>query len=816
MHASHIGKLVLHSDSNLAVCVMLASCRLRIVFNRPDFRFCQAKTIRPESIWLSTILTCQYGSISVTNMYSRLLNPGSIAVFGGQWAVAVIEQCRALGFQGSIWPVHPSREELGGERCFSSVEDLPETPDAAFIGVNNDATIDIVKALKARGAGGAICFASGFSETASRDEEAESRQERLVAAAAGMPIIGPNCYGLINFLDRVALWPDQHGGKPVDRGVAIITQSSNIAINLTMQQRALPVAYLLTAGNQAQTSLAEIASAMLQDERVTALGLHIEGFSDIRAFESLSQLARQQGKDIVILKTGVTPLSRAALLSHTRSLSGNDAAASAFIERLNMMRVQGLGEFIETLKVLNCRRAVGGYRLLSMSCSGGEAAMVGDAATAVGLQFPALKDTQAQALRTVLGEQLRLSNPLDYHTQIWDDPQAMRDMVQGMLQSRTAPASDTISANDQFESLADIALLVLDFPRQDRCASPSWHAAADAFIDSTREWQGFTAILATLPENMPESVAEQLLDEGVVALCGMRDGLLALRNAAWLTQAAQTEQAPPVWLADQGADEARDAALSLVEHEATMGAESSARRASRLAWGLQSASPTDRKSPRQLDESTAKRWLTRFGVPVPVSVRLSFAEVRSSLAMSKVLDKASSAFSYPVVAKGLGIAHKTEANGIAFDIHGRKELERAIRRIDCAGGCLIEEFVDGAIAELLVSVVLDPVHGLLMTISAGGVTTEILDDSAYCLLPASREELDRRVQRLRCAPLLNGFRGRPVVDRKHLLDTLMSVQQAALQLGDRLVELEINPLICTAEDCIAVDALVAVRDFSAV
>lgn len=730
--------------------------------------------------------------------------------------MAVIEQCKALGFKGSIWPVHPSREELGGERCYRSIEELPQAPDAAFIGVNNDATIDIVQTLKARGAGGAVCFASGFSEAASRDGEAESRQERLVAAAAGMPIIGPNCYGLINFLDKVALWPDQHGGKAVDRGVAIITQSSNIAINLTMQQRALPVAYLLTAGNQAQTSLAEIASAMLQDERVTALGLHIEGFSDIRAFESLSRLARREAKHIVILKTGVTPLSQAALLSHTRSLSGNDAAASAFIERMNMMRVQGLGEFIETLKVLNSRRAVGGYRLLSMSCSGGEAAMVGDAATDVGLQFPALKDTQIDALQVVLGKQLRLSNPLDYHTRIWDDPQAMRDMVQGMLQSRVVPPSDTAPANDQFESLADIALLVLDFPRQDRCSSPSWHAAAKAFIDSTRQWQGFTAILATLPENMPESVAEQLLGEGIVALCGMRDGLLALRNAAWLTLAAQTEEAEPVWLVNQGADVARDAALSVVQLEVPPAVpESSARRASQLAWGLQSAKPSGRNSPRQLDESTAKRWLTRFGVQVPASVRLSFAEVRSSLAMSKVLNKASSTFSYPVVAKGLGIAHKSESNGIAFDIYNRRELERAIRRIDCAGGCLVEEFVDGAIAELLVSVVLDPVHGLLLTISAGGFTTEILNDSAYCLLPASREDMNRRVERLRCAPLLNGFRGRPVVDRERLLDALMSVQQAALQLGDRLVELEINPLICTAEGCIAVDALLAVRDFPA-
>jgi acyl-CoA synthetase (NDP forming) len=682
-----------------------------------------------------------------------------------------------------------------------------------FVGVNNNLTVEIVQSLSRLGAGGAVCFASGFSESATLDDEAENRQRRLVEAAGDMPIIGPNCYGLINYLDRVALWPDQHGGKPVDSGVAIITQSSNIAINLTMQQRGLPLAYVLTAGNQAQISLAEIAAVVLQDQRVTALGLHVEGFADIPAYEALSRLARSIGKHIVVLKTGVTPLSRAALLSHTRSLSGNDAAASAFIERLNMVRVQGIGEFIETLKVLHGPRAVGGYRLMSMSCSGGEAALIGDIASDVGLQFPPLQEHQKDALQTVLGDQLRLSNPLDYHTQIWDDAAAMDAMVKGMLQIRAVTEGAAVSANDQFESPADIALFVLDFPRQDRCTCPSWQAAADAFVLASSQWQGFTAILSTLPENMPESIAEALMEEGVVALCGLRDGLLALRNAAWLTQAAQTEPAAPVWLPDRASPIVQDAMLSLIEEQEEPSEEdTSARHASRIAWGLVQRGATKRDATRQLDESTAKRWLTRFGVAVPVSFRLSFADVRSSLRMSKALDKASPVFTYPVVAKGLGLTHKSEANGIALNIKNRHELERAIRRIDCAGGCLIEEYVEGAVAELLVSVVHDPVHGLLMTISAGGVTTELLQDAVYCLLPASRDEMDRRVKLLRCAPLLNGFRGRAVVNRDRLLDTLTAIQQAALQLGDRLVELEINPLLCSADNCTAVDALVSVRD----
>ena len=744
--------------------------------------------------------------------FARLLKPRTIAVAGGQWAESVVEQCRKAGFAGDIWPIHPTRETLGGEPCYRGIDELPGVPDACFIAVNKERTIELVKSLSDAGAGGAICFASGFGESAALDSDADNRQTRLIKAAGDMPVIGPNCYGLINYLDRVALWPDVHGGKAVERGVVIITQSSNIAINLSMQKRGLPVAYLITAGNQAQTSLAELATTALEDERVTALGLHIEGFSDIRAFENLASRARALGKRIVVLKTGVTPLARAALLSHTRSLSGNDAAASAFIERLGMLRVRGIGEFIETLKVLHLPRKVGGYRLLSMSCSGGEAALVSDYGSAHGLQFPPVGDQQSQALRKVLGEHVALANPLDYHTAIWDDIPAMEAMVSAMLQTRKPPDSTTTSANDQYPSVGDVALLVLDFPRADRCAGPSWQRAVDAFVTATQHWQGVAAIVATLPENMPEEKVESLMQQGIVALCGLADGMRALSNAAWLDMSDATPPSLPVWLPERSDVSFKKAALSLVEGTSGTRSGRSARRASQEAWGLVQFADADSHAPRQLDESAAKRWLSRFGVSVPVSVRLSFADVRTSLHLSHALDKVSPVFIYPVVAKGLGVVHKSEANAIALNIDNRRDLERAIRQIDCAGGCLIEEQIEDAVAELLVSVIHDPVHGLLMTIGAGGIATEVLADSVQCLVPASRDELDRRIQRLRCAPLLTGFRNRPAVDRECLLDALESVQLAALQLGERLVELEINPLLCSEKACTAVDAYVAVLD----
>jgi acyl-CoA synthetase (NDP forming) len=241
----------------------------------------------------------------MTRTLSRLFRPRSIAVFGGGfWGPNVVEQCLKMGFDGAVWPVHPTRDEMHGQPCFRTVEELPEAPDASFIGVNRNLTIEIVERLARRGAGGAVCFASGFKESMGEIDGGDGLQARLLEAAGDMPILGPNCYGLINYLDGALLWPDQHGGRRVDSGVAILTQSSNLLINLTMQQRGLPMAYCVAAGNQAQTGLAEMAMTVMDDPRVTAVGLHIEGISDVRAFEALSAKAREMRKPVVVLKVG--------------------------------------------------------------------------------------------------------------------------------------------------------------------------------------------------------------------------------------------------------------------------------------------------------------------------------------------------------------------------------------------------------------------------------------------------------------------------------------------------------------------------------
>jgi len=462
---------------------------------------------------------------------TRLFRPKSIALFGGGWVVNVVAQLRKSGFDGAIWPVNPKRAEILGVPCFASVDDLPAAPDAAFVGVNREASVEVIGRLAAMGAGGATCFASGFAESEAEGTGGLDLQARLVAAAGAMPIVGPNCYGFLNYLDNVTFWPDQHGGVRVDSGVAIVGQSSNMAINMTMQARRLPLAYVLTAGNQAQTSLSELGMMALDDPRVTALGLHIEGFGDIRAFEALAALARARGKPVVVLKSGHSEAAQAATMTHTASLAGGAAASSALIERLGMVEVRSLTTFLETLKLLHFGGPLADAGIVSVSCSGGEASLMADCALGTAIEWPAFSVAGKARLNAILGSIVTVANPLDYHTFIWGDTERMTACFAAALGERRA-----------------LSVFVLDVPRPDRCDPSSYRCAVDAIIGAARRTGARAAVLTSMPENLTEALADEFAAAGVVPLFGMAEGLQAIDAAIRAGRMAARGPAAPVLL----------------------------------------------------------------------------------------------------------------------------------------------------------------------------------------------------------------------------------------------------------------------------
>jgi acyl-CoA synthetase (NDP forming) len=463
-------------------------------------------------------------------LLSRTLNPRSVALFGTSPAQSVIEQCQKLGFAGELWPIHPTRESIAGVRCFKSVADLPHAPDVAFIAVNRHATIDVVTQLSKIGAGGAVCYASGFAESGLQSGvDGTALQQQLIMAAGEMPLLGPNCYGYINALDGVALWPDQHGCKPETSGSAIVSQSGNVGLNLTLQQRELNLAYMVTVGNQAVAGVEDCLEVFINDSRVTSIGLFIEAIVDPVRFAQLAHYAAQRNLRIVALQTGRSEAGALIAASHTASLAGRRRAYEALFARCGVAMVNTPAELVETLKLLNQGGALTGNQLVSLSCSGGEASLVADLSEKTSLRFDPFSAEHHQRINSTLTELVTVGNPFDYHTFMWGDRVA------------TANTFTQVMNGPQ-----DATLLILDTPPRPDQQSDSWAVAAQSLGDAAHTTNRRGVVVATLPECVTPAVRAAANEAKLVVLQGLQESLSALDAATWLGAHLPGELPAPV------------------------------------------------------------------------------------------------------------------------------------------------------------------------------------------------------------------------------------------------------------------------------
>ncbi len=681
--------------------------------------------------------------------FERLLNPRSIAVFGGAQAQEVIRQSDRMGYKGEIWPVHPKKAEILGRAVYRSVEDLPGSPDAAYVGVNRNLTIDVVRDLAARKSGGAVCYATGFIEAGAEGSEL---QKRLLEASGDMPLIGPNCYGILNYLNGAMLWPDQQGGRRVDEGVAIITMSSNVGFNLTMQRRGLPIAYMVSLGNKLKFDLHDAIHTFARQDRVTAIGLFVETLPNPKAFQEAVGFARELGKPIVAIKAGRSEVAQKMVVSHTASLAGSDVLVSALFERLGVARVDSLEALVEALKVLHVLGPLKGGRIGAMSTSGGDLTLLADA-LGPSLSMPPLSEPVAQSLQATVHERVVAANPFDFQMFDWDD------------EERKAASFSAFLSED-----FDISLCVLDYPREDLCDQSSWGGAERGFVRAAQQTGTKSAVLATFSDTISEPVAARLMKQGIASLAGIDAGVAGIQAAVDVGAAWSQPPNPP-----------------LLE-----------------SFGQRQDGPV-----KLLDEAESKDFLARCGVPFPAS-RVVRSTAEAGVAAEEL--------GYPVVVKALGVAHKTEVGGVRLGLRSADEVSAAVMEMSgLSESYLIENMVDGVVAELIVGVARDEHFGPYLLVGGGGALVEIMKDTASLLLPTSRERVLHALSQLKCAPLLNGFRGAPAADLNAAVDVILAIAGMVEKDPSSIIELDINPLMLLADGqgVVAADALISLNPDSA-
>ena len=694
------------------------------------------------------------GSSDARTPLERMLEARSVAVIGasareGTAGHQTLLELRKGGFDGDVYPVNPKYEELEGSRCYSEIGDVPGPVDLAVISLANSLLEETLSACAGAGVGSAVIYASGFEESR---EGVRPLTERLTAIArdAGMAVCGGNCMGFVN-VERGLRATGWYEPERIDPGsIAFISHSGSAFAALLHNDRGLRFNVAISAGQEFVTTTADYLRYALGLESTRAVGLFIETIRDAAGFRAAMALAGERDVPIVALKVGREVLSRALVTSHSGALAGEDGAYEALFEADGVHRVETLDEMGDTLALFVAGRRAGPGALASIHDSGGERAMLVDAAATAGVPLASIAPETTDRIAGLLDPGLPAVNPLDF----WGTGKDAFAVINGC---ERALLDDPGVAALAFA----VDLTTDDDPKEGFIAS---------FLEVWPETDKPMAMLSNFASGISRPDVERLHEAGAPVLEGTLTGLAAFRH---LFEHRDRRALPP------------GAATSPV----------STRVRDHWAHALRD----------QLSEAMALRMLSDYGLPsVGAEVALSLDDALA--AAGKV--------GYPVAVKTAmpDATHKSDVGGVHLGLSNGIAVKRAY--LDLAerlGPVVTVAAMAPPGVEIHLGIVRDEQFGPLVLVAAGGVLIEVLRDRRLALPPLDEARARRMIDRLAVRPLLDGVRGRPAVDVGALVRAIVGMSWLAHDLGDHLDSLDANPVICGPDGCVAVDALVISR-----
>lgn len=694
----------------------------------------------------------------------RLIAPRSIAIIGASPRPASFGM-RSLEnlahYRGAVYPVNPKYQRIGELACYASLKDLPEAPDCALLVVPREGVEAALHEAVAAGAGGAIIYASGYGEMGDEDAGAAQRRLAHIGQAAGMPILGPNCMGLVNHeLGAGMSFIPEYSAMPRHVGpIAFVSQSGALGYCLAQAaERGLGFRYFFSAGNSSDVDVADLIAAMAEDDGVRAIACLFEGVPSAARLLQAGERARAHGKPVILYKMGVSDDGAAAARSHTGSLAGSAVAFRALFERAGFVTVENYEALVEHAKFF----AAAGKPASSppargvavVSGSGGAGIIAADMAARHGVPMPQPEPATVAELRTVVPEFGAARNPCDPTGQVLSVPESYGKCCRALLNDPQYGVLVCAMSVATRETGSSRATTVAQMAReQDKPVSVAW-------VSEWLEGPGSRAYEA---------------DEKV-ALFRSLDRCFATIAAWQAFHARDPVEASPARLARE--DAAKEARMLLAAGGAT------------------------------LVEREAKTVLAAYGVPV-VEERLA-RTADEAVAAARALG-------YPVVLKAESptILHKTELGvvrlGIADEAGVRRhygEIVSAARGHELAG-ILVQPMAAGV--EIIVGARMDPAVGPVVVVGSGGVLVELMQDSVAALAPVTKAQARRMLERLKGYKLLAGFRGGEPVDVDALAEAVARISEFAADFAGEISEMDVNPLRCDGARIVAVDALITKR-----
>lgn len=689
-----------------------------------------------------------------------LFSPRSIALVGASersaWSNTAHKNLEDFAYSGRILPVSRRGGTVYGRKAATSLREIGEAVDLALLMVPQAAAEDMLDELQEAGIRNAVLLASGYAELG---PAGRVLQERLAAKAraARIQLIGPNCVGFVNYVERIPVFTITPPMPIIAGGLAVIAQSGAVGTlaHQYAHKQGIGLSYIVTTGNEAVIDIGQVIAHAANDPHTRSIAVFIEAVRDVHSFRLGAECARAAGKPLVVLKIGRSEATAKSAQAHTGALVGDDRVFDAVCQSLNIVRVDSIEELVVSAEMMARVGVLRGDGVGLSSISGGICEIMGDRAESVGLQLPEPSASTVTRLQETMPDFGTPHNPLDTTGAIVLNPALMGETTRILLED---PGYDLLG-------------LAFDVPiseQQERSYSRPGLEAMQQAID-----QGDTpaVIISHTAQSLTEHAKSAVDALGLnYFACGLEVGVPAMARAvAWSREM----------------------------------------RAFRAQAPAQPATELAPLTQRPQGERALLAALGEYGVPVVPQILAGTAQEAA---------QAAKALATPVAIKisSPDIAHKTEVGGVALNVLSPEAAAQAFDTMLATVRAKVPEArIEGVVVspmrqpgvELLVGVRSDPAWGPVLALGLGGIWVEILKDTQLHLLPVNDADVLGMLDRLKGGALLDGFRGAPAVDRRAVARAVVRITEAAMALGEGLDTLEINPLRVGPEGAEALDAL---------
>jgi acetate---CoA ligase (ADP-forming) len=711
-----------------------------------------------------------------------LLSPRSVAIVGASeqswYGRLVLQNLKACGFTGDIYPINPKYDEIFGIKAYPSLISVGKPIDCVIVTIAKNRVLDVVEETAAIGTHAAVIFASGFSEVG--DDEGRSLEVdlRQMANEKGIAICGPNCLGLINVKGQTALYggPNPHLIRPGTVSAVLQSGSNAIGLGYSMIETGLGMSYLITAGNQVNTDIADYMDFLVEDESTRVIAAYIEGIKNPAHFIEVADKAAACNKPIVMLKVGRSKKAARAAVAHTGSLVGSDPVYDAVFAQHGVIRVNDFDELIATADLLSSSRKVSREGVAVLTISGGETGVISDLSEQMGIEFSSFSEKTREALRRTMPSYVTIANPFD-------------STGAGVIEKKVGPYAESLRLLLEDENTG---LVVVSQDARDVVAAAGkyenelFRDIASIMVDAAAQTDKPIVALSPFSGKMDPQGESSLRAAGLSVLRGLHPGLQAVKNIIHYNR-FQTRRRAEVHPGNTPRACAQEIREQLLSH-----------------------------SSKILSEFESSQILARYGIPMAES-RIAHSEAE--------LVKMVKQFARPMVLKALSpqISHRSDIGGVITDITTPEQALAAYYTIQenvhrnrpdaTLTGILVQEMIPQGV-EVIVGLYHDAQFGPVIVLGFGGIYVEILHDVAMRLPRITSQEANLMIQSLRGYPILKGSRGMKERDLAALSQVLLSISDLAADLGDMIAELDINPLIVleNGQGVKAVDALMVLKD----